>query len=94
VLLPGYQPVDEAAQLVVRPQNKLFARSPKPGFKVAVEKGIELHVNDKLTIRLKLEVGQVTESVTVEAEAVSVETQTSSIGLDWAGLGLTSSGLR
>jgi hypothetical protein len=47
----------------------------KPGFKVAVEKGVELHANDKLTFRLKLDVGQVTESVTVEAEAVSVETQ-------------------
>jgi hypothetical protein len=30
---------------------------------------------DKLTFRLKLEVGQVTESVTVEADVVSVETQ-------------------
>jgi hypothetical protein len=57
------------------PIGNYSLEAAKPGFKVAVEKGIELHVNDKLTFRLKLEVGQVTESVTVEAEAVSVETQ-------------------
>ena len=57
------------------PIGNYSLRAEKPGFKVAIERGIELHVADQLTFRLKLEVGQVTESVTVEAETVSVETQ-------------------
>jgi hypothetical protein len=57
------------------PIGNYSLRAEKPGFKAAVEKGIELHVSDKLTFRLKLEVGQVTESITVAADVVTVETQ-------------------
>jgi hypothetical protein len=46
------------------------------GFKPAARSGIELHVSDKLTISLRLEVGEVTEQVVVEAAPVAVDLQT------------------
>ena len=45
------------------------------GFKKETREEISLHVNDKLTINVPLEVGQVTESVTVSEAPVHVETQ-------------------
>jgi len=45
------------------------------GFKKVTREEISLHVNDKLTINVPLEVGQVTESVTVAEAPVHVETQ-------------------
>lgn len=50
------------------------------GFKKAVQVGITLNVNDKLTVNVALEVGAVTEQVTVEATAVHVELQSASSG--------------
>jgi hypothetical protein len=47
------------------------------GFKKSVQKGITLNVNDKLTVDSKLEVGMVSESVTVQANPVAVELQSS-----------------
>src|SRR5260370_13814032 len=41
------------------PIGSYSLRAEKAGFKAAVEKGIELHVTDKLTFLLRLEVGQV-----------------------------------
>src|SRR5690349_21251526 len=46
------------------PIGNYSLQATKPGFKIAVEKNVTLHVNDKLTFRLKLDVGQVTDSVT------------------------------
>ncbi|HEV2445022.1 MAG TPA: carboxypeptidase-like regulatory domain-containing protein, partial [Candidatus Sulfopaludibacter sp.] len=43
------------------------------GFKTSNRVGIALNVNDKLVVNLPLEVGQITEQVTVEASAVEVE---------------------
>jgi hypothetical protein len=45
------------------------------GFKKSIQRDIELNVNDKLTINLKLEVGDVQQEVTVEANPVQVELQ-------------------
>jgi hypothetical protein len=45
------------------------------GFKRAVHSGFVLNVDDKLAVNLTLEVGTVTESVTVEANALQVDTQ-------------------
>jgi carboxypeptidase family protein len=45
------------------------------GFKKATVTGLSLNVNDKLTVNLTLEVGAVSESVTVEASAAEVELQ-------------------
>lgn len=50
------------------------------GFKKAVQTGIELNVNDKLTISPTLELGQPQETVTVEASAVHVELQSVAAG--------------
>ena len=47
------------------------------GFKKSVRSGIELNVNDRLTVNFALEVGDVQQQVTVEANPVQVELQTS-----------------
>jgi hypothetical protein len=44
------------------------------GFKAAEQTGIVLHVADSVVINIKLEVGAVSEQVTVEATAIQVET--------------------
>jgi hypothetical protein len=46
------------------------------GFKTAVKPGIQVNVNDKLTVNVSLEVGNVTESVTVQESALQVELTT------------------
>jgi outer membrane receptor protein involved in Fe transport len=45
------------------------------GFRKATKSEIDLHVNDKLAINVSLEVGDVTETVTVREAPVHVETQ-------------------
>jgi hypothetical protein len=45
------------------------------GFKKTTEKDITLNVNDKLTVNVKLDVGDVQQEVTVEAAAIQVELQ-------------------
>jgi len=44
------------------------------GFKGETQTGIVLHVNDSLVVNIKLKVGAVTESVSVEASPIAVET--------------------
>ncbi|MDQ2946057.1 MAG: carboxypeptidase regulatory-like domain-containing protein, partial [Acidobacteriota bacterium] len=46
-----------------------------PGFKKASKTGVELNVNDKLTMNFALEVGAVSEEVTVQSNISQVETQ-------------------
>jgi len=48
------------------------------GFKKLIKTGIVLNVHDKLTFNLALEIGAVTESVTVTTEALQVELQSAS----------------
>jgi hypothetical protein len=50
------------------------------GFRKAVIGNVELNVSVSTTQRVKLEVGQVTESVVVEAEAVRVQTADAQLG--------------
>ena len=50
------------------------------GFKQAVHEDIELHAGDKVQVDLKLEVGAISESVTVTAEAEQLRTATGSMG--------------
>ncbi len=52
----------------------------KAGFKKAVRNGIELQVGETTTIDLTLEVGAISESVTVSAESGQLRTETGSIG--------------
>jgi len=45
-----------------------------PGFKSETQTGIVLHVNDSLVLNVNMKVGQVSETVTVEASPIEVET--------------------
>jgi len=50
------------------------------GFKRYIQQGLDLRVGDVLPVNVKLEVGQVTESVQVSAQGTLLETETSSTG--------------
>src|ERR1019366_2651770 len=54
-------------------------RAEKQGFKVAVRTGIKLDVGEEAVVDLHLEVGELSQSVTVSAEAPVVNTTTSSV---------------
>lgn len=54
----------------------------KPGFKKLEQKGLVVGTQGFLTSDLELEVGQVSESVNVEADAAEVETANASVGQD------------
>jgi hypothetical protein len=50
------------------------------GFKKAVHQDVEVHAGDKIQMDLKLEVGNVSDSVTITAEAELLRTATASMG--------------
>jgi hypothetical protein len=50
-----------------------------PGFKTAVRRGVELRVNEVLRVDFQMEVGSVTEQLTVEAAAPIVATETGEV---------------
>ena len=50
------------------------------GFKKAIRNGIDLHIGDHLDMDLQLQVGDMTQEVTVSASASQVETETSEQG--------------
>jgi hypothetical protein len=52
----------------------------KSGFKQAINRGVELHVASTVVSNAMLQVGNVSEEVTVEANAVQVETSTGAVG--------------
>src|SRR5215210_2231626 len=49
------------------------------GFKKTVSTGVDLHVNENKTVNIELQVGQVTETVTVTSEAAQVETRSGEV---------------
>jgi hypothetical protein len=49
------------------------------GFKKIVNTGVELHVGENKVVNLELQIGQVSETVTVTGETVQVETRTSDV---------------
>jgi hypothetical protein len=51
-----------------------------PGFKRMVQSGIDLHTGDVLPVNVKLEVGQLAESIQVSAAGTLLETETSATG--------------
>ena len=57
------------------PVGKYSVSVEAKGFKKATQTDIILNVNDKLTINLKLEVGDVQQEVTVQAAPIAVELQ-------------------
>jgi hypothetical protein len=50
-----------------------------PGFKKTVNNGLDLHVNENLVVNLVVEVGQLTETVTVTGEAAQIETRSGEV---------------
>jgi hypothetical protein len=58
----------------------IYSVSTSPaGFKKTVQTGVELHVNENRTVNLDLQVGQVTETVTVTSESAPVELRTGEV---------------
>ena len=51
-----------------------------PNFRESLSKGIEVHVSSEAVTNIALQLGSVSEQVTVEANAVQVETATGSVG--------------
>ena len=51
-----------------------------PGFKQTVEENVTLHVQDKVSIELKLELGTTAERINVVAPAVELNTEDASVG--------------
>ncbi|HXG32974.1 MAG TPA: carboxypeptidase-like regulatory domain-containing protein, partial [Bryobacteraceae bacterium] len=62
------------------PPGTYVLTAAKEGFKRAVRENLELRVGDRVRVDLQLELGGVTESVTVSAEAELLETATASKG--------------
>jgi hypothetical protein len=60
------------------PIGNYSVKAEAKGFKTAVKENVVLNVSDSLTINFPLEVGNVTETVAVEAPAVQVELQNGS----------------
>lgn len=51
-----------------------------PGFKKYARTGLEVNVNDRVTVNATLELGAITEQVTVETSPIQVDTQTAANG--------------
>jgi hypothetical protein len=68
---------DDHGQYVVPllPVGRYNVTAEAVGFKKAVQSGFVLNVDDKLAVNFTLEVGAVSESVTVEANTLQVDTQ-------------------
>src|SRR5579871_1711863 len=54
-------------------------RAEKPGFQAAVRTGINLVVGQEAVVNLKLEVGELTQELSVSSEAPLVDTTTASV---------------
>src|SRR5580700_8020557 len=52
----------------------------RQGFKKAIAGPVELNIQDRVSVDLKLEPGKATETVTVSAEGTQLETETSDLG--------------
>ncbi|HMK31479.1 MAG TPA: carboxypeptidase regulatory-like domain-containing protein [Terriglobales bacterium] len=62
------------------PAGVYEVRIQQPNFKEFVSKSVEVHVSSTATVNATLEVGAVSEQVTVEAATVAVETATGTVG--------------
>ena len=52
----------------------------QPGFKNFVESGVQINANSAISIDIKLQVGQVTNTITVQSDTLQVETQSTQMG--------------
>src|ERR1043166_549376 len=57
------------------PVGKYSVAVEAKGFKRGIQKDIQVNVNDRLTVSMRLEVGDIQQEVTVEASAITVELQ-------------------
>ncbi len=73
---------DSAGNYLVRflPAGKYAVETEAKGFKKFRQDGIELQVEQRATVNIRLQVGDVAESVSVTADAEVVEASTSSLG--------------
>jgi hypothetical protein len=62
------------------PTGEYTVTANKPGFKQFVRTGVKVTVNERLTLNIVMEVGDVKESVNVHAEAELLETTSTSLG--------------
>jgi hypothetical protein len=62
------------------PPGHYHVRVTKDGFKTQNQQDIELHAASTVVLNVKLEVGSVAETVTVEANPIAVETTTATLG--------------
>jgi len=67
-------------QILNAPPGNYNITVQAPGFKTLLREGIKLEVDDKLTLDLALEVGQVSEQITVTMEADLIRTQDAQTG--------------
>jgi hypothetical protein len=61
------------------PFGRYSVSTVPPGFKKTVSTDLELHVNENLVVNLSLEIGPVSETVTVSNEAAPVETRSGEV---------------
>ncbi|HET9529329.1 MAG TPA: TonB-dependent receptor, partial [Blastocatellia bacterium] len=61
------------------PVGRYTVSASPQGFKRTVASGLELHVSENLVVNLTLEIGQVSETVTVTAEAITIETKSGNV---------------
>ena len=62
------------------PAGKYQVTASKEGFQQVVRPGVELHVSDVITLNFPLQIGSVSQTVTVEGGAPLVETTSSELG--------------
>jgi hypothetical protein len=62
------------------PTGQYRLEAALPGFQTAVRTGIQLEVNSNLVIDMTLQVGQVTQTIEVQASTVTVETRSQGVG--------------
>src|ERR1700734_561851 len=62
------------------PPGHYHVKVTKQGFKTETQQNIELHVASTVVLNVKLTVGSVSESLTVEANPIAVETTTATLG--------------
>ncbi len=67
-------------RLLALPPGQYSLTATAPGFETFVTKGIDLKINDQLTINVSLQIGAVRQTVTVEANTVQVETDSTQLG--------------
>ena len=61
------------------PAGKYMVSTSPAGFKKTVAQGVEVHVGENKVLNLDLQIGQVTESVTVSSNAAPVETRSGDV---------------